>query len=624
MTIMTGLFSNMVLQRNAKNVSEALITGEAKESGVVTATVVKGTVAVKGFAAKKVGVAKGGKFKATLTGIPVGGPYTVTLAVGAASVCAKNVLVGDVWILAGQSNMQGCGLMPKKALGVHPMVRAFYMSDVWAGAKDPIHNMWECVDEVHVQINGGRGVKPASNWGVCCGPAFGQEMFRRTGVPQGLIASAHGGTSMAQWDTTRKNEGGATLYGATIRRVRKNGGKVAGVLWYQGCSDANPDAALLYTQRMKTLVAAFRRDTGNPRLPVAIVQISRFMTSEPNAVSWNSIQHQQYRLPFVIKNLATVPAIDLTFDDIIHISGEAQYILGRRLAQAIQALRGDPKAGAPALPITPAAIRMVPGYMKGWDVDAWGDLVIEFKNVVGSLRSNGLPNGFTLTTSEGVTCAPFDTVLDGNCVRLRIGSPQKVLGSTFLHYGKGYNPVCNIHDDAGRPIPVFGPIAVDTPRALTPFVRTAQVSAFLPGARKLEQLVLPKNLETVSRTSTVDFFTFRNEIVQRGDEDNTVFTTFRIQCAEPMKLSLLLGYDGPVKAWIDGKERFHDPDGTPPAVAGKAEVPFAATAGEHAITIALGTANGNAWGIFMRLQRRDITKRQALNQDYVLPVILAP
>ena len=71
-------------------------------------------------------------------------------------------------------------------------------------------------------------------------------MHRVTGIPQGIIACADGGTSMQQWDPARKSEGGKSLYGATLRRVQKNGGKVAGVIWYQGESDADPTNAPLY------------------------------------------------------------------------------------------------------------------------------------------------------------------------------------------------------------------------------------------------------------------------------------------------------------------------------------------------------------------------------------------
>ena len=110
----------------------------------------------RGFASVQVGTASRGRFKAKLKGLAVGGPYDVELSVDGERICVQDVLVGDVWLLAGQSNMQGCGLVPEKPLPVNPLARAFYMNDEWAPAEDPIHSLWESVDPVHAQLLGGR------------------------------------------------------------------------------------------------------------------------------------------------------------------------------------------------------------------------------------------------------------------------------------------------------------------------------------------------------------------------------------------------------------------------------------------------------------------------------------
>ena len=99
------------------------------------------------------------------------------------------------------------------------------------------------------------------------GLTFAKAMAEATGVPIGLIPAAHGGTSMQQWEPSRKHMGGGSLYGATLARVAANGGKVAGILWYQGESDANPADAPLYESRMTELVQSFRADFGQPDLP---------------------------------------------------------------------------------------------------------------------------------------------------------------------------------------------------------------------------------------------------------------------------------------------------------------------------------------------------------------------
>ncbi len=603
--LQTGLFDHMVMQRNRRNVSEAFFSGCCAQSGPVTATVRIGNGVLKGFADVAVGEATRGAVHGCIKGLPVGGPYEIELKVaGAWKLVVRDVLVGDVWLLGGQSNMQGCGLFPEKRLGVDPLVRAFRMDDRWAVARDPIHNMWECVDAVHADIGGGRPVKPDAGYGVCPGPSFGQEMRRLTGVPQGLIACAHGGTSMTQWDPRRRDEGGKSLYGALVRRLRKNGGRVAGMIWYQGESDANVAAAPLYTARTKKLVASLRRDARDMTLPVAIVQIARVIGAwwtEPVAV-WNSVQEQQRLLPSRIPNLTTVPAIDLSLDDGIHISGCDQYVLGKRLARAMQALQIGRRAGLPP----PTLKRLTVETERGAAV-----VVAEFANVTGRLTAGSRPAGFSLVTAKGVF-RPFDVVLDGVCARIRTGMTTADMACASLHYGYGTDPYCNILDEAGRSLPVFGPIPICAPRALTPPVQRLRVSAFQPSAGRLEKLTCPTRLDALgmtTRTFPDAFCNLHPDIGQRGGRDEVVYFALRFSCPETMRLALILGYDGPVKAWVDGRRMLHDPEGTNPALPEKSIARFRATAGVHEVVIALATNHGAAWGIFLRLERLGLPRK---------------
>ena len=101
MHIHHGLLPNQILQRNHRGLASATVTGETTQLGKVTATI-RG---LRGWKAKKVGVAKRGKFSAQLNGLPVGGPYRIEFCCGVESVVVDGVRVGDVWLLAGQSNM---------------------------------------------------------------------------------------------------------------------------------------------------------------------------------------------------------------------------------------------------------------------------------------------------------------------------------------------------------------------------------------------------------------------------------------------------------------------------------------------------------------------------------------
>jgi hypothetical protein len=611
LSIIHGLLDHMVLQRNARDVSDAVFDGKCVSTGKVRVRVFKSGQPLKGWAGAIVGKALRRKFEGRLRGLPVGGPYDIELSIVPASGQAteslwiSDVLVGDVWLLGGQSNMQGCGML-REALPPVPQVRAFFMDHHWRVAKEPIHNMDATVDEVHKVLNGGALPPRNTVTGTCPGPGFAQEMLKRTGVPQGLIAAAHGGTSMAQWDPAKRNEGGASLYGAMVGRLRKNGGKVAGLLWYQGESDANPDAVKVYTHAMIRFVRALRRDCGDKNLPVAIVQISR-VTNWPADASrpWNSIQEQERRLPRRIKHLATVPAIDLTLADGIHISGRDQNRLGVRLAQAMDVLRRGNVAGKP--PIEVGRIRM--GFQPG-RLDA-GMVEVEFLNVVGQLRSGSRPSGLALGDGANPPGNLCDIQLKGNRALVYATLAPAGLAGLSLHYGAGTDPYCNITDEADRSLPVFGPMPLGQPKAVTPFWRVADV-AFL--AQPYERLGSrpPQNLRYQRHTYTTDFSDSRF-IFPGWPKDNTVLVyRYRFSCVEAMKLELLLGYDGPITAWVDNKRVLCDPDGTNPAIADQHVMPFGARTGGHEVVIALGNQSGRAWGVWVRLARRDVAKAALL------------
>lgn len=608
MKIQVGLFDHMVLQRNTENVSDAVFAGTSTTTGTLRAQVLRVGKPVAGYEDASLGQAEGGTFTGRLQGLPVGGPYRIELRVVDAAgisldaLTIDDVLVGDVWILGGQSNMQGCGVM-EGAESPNPMVRAFYMDDRWDVARDPIHNICDTVDQVHIDLCGGTRPGRDTVRGVGPGVSFGAGMFQMTGIPQGVIACAHGGTSMSQWDPKLKRRGTRSLYGAMVRRFSKNGGKVAGVVWYQGCSDADPVNAPLYTKRMKALVAAMRKDLGNTQLPFVAVQISRVCGQQTYNPNWNSVQEQERRLPEVIRHTAVVSAIDLSLDDGIHISGPDQCRLGRRLAQAMQSLL-DSKV------TPPIALKRVS--LKRNNIAGTADVIVEFDNVIGGLQALGRPSGFELVDDSGAHDDIFRIDLQGNTAILHASITTADATSRKLHYGYGTAPYCNITDAADRAVPVFGPITIGKPRAVTPFVRTLRLSALQPSAEKLHALGFPTDLAALgfeTRSFPGWFCEIHQTLASLAPKDVTLFYACRFTCAEPMKLAALLGYDGPLKVWIDGEQVFHDPNGTNPADPSDAKVPFAVSAGSHELVAAIGSNHGNAYGIALRLERLDVTAR---------------
>lgn len=449
MQIESGLFPHMVLQRNAQNVSQARVAGACSATGEVLATIRQDNNVLEGWGSCKVGTSAQGCFAAEISGLPSGGPYDIALSVDGTETMVEDVLVGDVWMLGGQSNMQGMGLLTEES-AQHPEVRAFYMDDRWEVARDPIHNMKAAVAPCHSLIGGGGG----GNFKVV-GPGigFGIEMRQRRGVPQGLICSAHGGTSMTQWQPDF-DVGNRCLYGAMLERFKRNGCAIAGMIWYQGESDAKAEAVDLYTQRFERMMAAFRSDTGLP-VPTAMVQIARIINaSNDRCQYWNQLQEQQRLMSSVIADLATVPAIDLALHDGVHIAGSDQPRLGRRLADCMQHLTGE-SDGVP--PISLAGIKL------STDIYDRPIITVSFDNVVGGVQATGRPWGFHVEDVPGQTRV-CDTSLEGNSVHLLLPpaftAPQALTKPYTLSYGFGTNSYCNITDNTDRSLPVFGPLPI--------------------------------------------------------------------------------------------------------------------------------------------------------------------
>lgn len=414
MKITHNLAEGQVLQRRGAKGATVRLRGECAASGPVLATLSAKGVALKKWSAQKVGLARAGRFTATLQNIPPGGPYKLELRCGAETTRVKTFYCGDVWLLAGQSNMQGSGNMDGAAKS-HPLIRVFSLRREWRLARDPLHVETESPDACH------HGGKPVSaeraeelrltvNKGVGPGLFFAREMLARTGLPQGLITAAHGGTTMAQWSPVIANRGGDSLYASMFTSLRATGQPVAGVLWYQGESDTDDAAAAAYTGGMIDFVASVRRDLRQPKLPWIMVQIGP-VCGGWGGPRWNDIQEQQRRLPDRIEKLDTVSAIDLGLDDNIHIAAASFPVLAARLARAADRL----VLGNRREPPMPRLRAIVPPHPE----KSPHHIDVIFDHVSGGLRSTGAARGFAILDAEcRDTAFVFKTTLHGDTARL--------------------------------------------------------------------------------------------------------------------------------------------------------------------------------------------------------------
>lgn len=253
-----------------------------------------------------------------------------------------------LFILAGQSNMSGRGELKQLPPGFpahRERIKNFSNADVWTEAKEPLDDPQGQKDACSLDLTPGVGP----------GLAFAQRLSELLpAVHVGLIPCARGAVTLDQW---APNPRPGTLYGSSLRRARLAGqkGRLAGVLFYQGESDAGSlEAAQSWPRRFAALVAAWRRDLGDPGLPVLFCQIGDLAPrwrKAPGFRYWEQVRQAQagVRLPGV----AMVATGDLPLmPDGIHLSTQAQLILGRRLAQATYELllergRVQPKSGNP-------------------------------------------------------------------------------------------------------------------------------------------------------------------------------------------------------------------------------------------------------------------------------------
>jgi sialate O-acetylesterase len=175
------LTSNMVLQRN----KEIKVWGWADKSEKVSVTFNNKSLNIKAD--------KAGKWLLTFPAMKEGGPYTMSIK-GKNSIILENILIGDVWVCSGQSNMEWIvkntnNSAKEIASADYPQIRLITI---------PKNFQFAPAEDV-------KGMK----WNVCSpetvgsfsavGYYFGRDVYKEVGVPIGLINTSWGGTNVEAW-----------------------------------------------------------------------------------------------------------------------------------------------------------------------------------------------------------------------------------------------------------------------------------------------------------------------------------------------------------------------------------------------------------------------------------------
>ena len=253
--------------------------------------------------------------------------YELTFDDGDGEIRVSNVLVGEVWLAAGQSNMQ----MP---------LRGFAGCCVQDGLDDAINAcQYEGVRMFNVPMRqsytpqeecGGRWMTTADFRDVMDFSAtafyFATNLSRALGVPVGIVNCSYGGTRVESWlpkdildgydDITTDSAEISVLTPEYERPMVTYNGMfhpisrytVKGMIWYQGCGNVN--SYQTYTDRLATMVGLWREEMELPDIPFYFVEIAPYDYGTGDEARGARLREAQFRAQSVIPNSAMVSTND--------------------------------------------------------------------------------------------------------------------------------------------------------------------------------------------------------------------------------------------------------------------------------------------------------------------------
>jgi sialate O-acetylesterase len=471
------LTSHMVVQRDLP----VHVWGKAAPGEDVTVSFRGETLSIK--------AGELGRWSAYLKPGTAGGPFVMTVkgtkADGSAQwITLDDVLVGDVWLASGQSNMQ------------------FQMSQAATAAADLPH---AGIDSMRLLTIERRTAEyPADDveswgWKISTPESakdfsavawyFAREIAQRENVPVGIIDSTWGGTVAESWVrltalgedaslaplfATRgrmtDREADALLEDKRQQKLRdeaKSAGKpepqfswhpmlamwgpsliyngmiapltsmpIRGVIWYQGESNSPLERAPLYHRIFRTLIEDWRNQWGEGDFPFLFTQISNFKSNATE--DWATVREQQ-RKTLELRNTAMAVTIDIGNPDNVHPTDKVD--VGHRLALTARAL-----SYGEAVEYSGPHFRQVT--TEGSSLRLW------FDHARGLNFKDNKATGFEVAGADGKFVAATAKIDGANVV---VSSPD-VAEPLLVRYGWANSPECNLFNGDGLPASPFSSV----------------------------------------------------------------------------------------------------------------------------------------------------------------------
>jgi len=393
---------------------------------------------------------------------------TITLP-GVTTVVYSNILIGDVWLAAGQSNMDA---------GVTSVGGAVNATAEIAAANFPL------IRSMKVKKQG--AITPAwdtefdRGWTVCSPSTvstwaatayfFARGVFQSTNVPIGIIESAYGGTRAEWWASLEAQEALPELktyadsqidqyYKGKAALYSTPGGlfnsmisplipfAIRGAIWYQG--ESNSGDPMKYRVLLPTLIQDWRDRWQLDDFPFYIVQLPNFSDA-----TWPSLREAQMLTLQTASNTAMAVTIDVGNPTDIHPDYKQE--VGQRLAYLALNRNYGFASVVPSGPIFRSYT--IEGNQIRISFDyAEGGLMTGNKNLVPPLspvqeQAGVGPDWFEIAEVDG-TYYPATATIEGSTVVL---SSASVLLPTLARYAWAANPVGNnLYNRAGLPASPF-------------------------------------------------------------------------------------------------------------------------------------------------------------------------
>ncbi len=422
-----------------------------------------------------------GKWRVTLKPLSVGEPLTLVVE-GKNKLEVKDLLVGEVWLCSGQSNMEFAlsgaqdGDLEIASADHHPQIRMVRVKEV--GSQTPVEDFegeWKVCD-----------ASSAATFSAV-GYFFGRELQEQLKVPIGLIDDSWGGSSCEAWIRRDRMEGNPEYDGllkkwdesvksfdeakwkAELAEWRKKakearkagkpapGGKpvatapalgqnrpanlyharlepvmpyaIRGVIWYQG--ESNAGRAYQYRDMFPLMISSWREDWKEGDFPFYWVQLADFMAEkpEPSDSSWAELREAQTMTLDKLPQTGQAVIIDL--GDAADIHPRRKQEVGLRLARWALAKDYGMKVACKS-----------PRYES---MEKQGDkILLKFKDVGNGLKAidNKDLQGFAIAGEDKKFHWAEAKVVKPNEMEV---SSKDVKEPVAVRYGWADNPVCNVY-----------------------------------------------------------------------------------------------------------------------------------------------------------------------------------